>query len=270
MKRGFYTIMAAQFFSSLADNALLVAAIALLLQLRGPEWMVPLLKFFFVVSYVALAAFVGAFADSMPKGRVMFITNMIKIGGCMMMLFYEQLTAPGLAPYSMVLVAYAVVGLGAAAYSPAKYGILTELLPAEQLVVANGWIEATTVGSIILGTVLGGAVIGPKRLEQDLFMARKDFGAVLSGPAAWSVLVYGLPTLGLRIREQEKTAGLVAEMLLDHPRVKEVRWPGLDGYRWQNGVANVLSTTIVARRLRGRRIAPISISSSVGLTGVSK
>jgi len=162
MKRGFYTIMAAQFFSSLADNALLVAAIALLLQLRGPEWMVPLLKFFFVVSYVVLASFVGAFADSMPKGRVMFITNTIKIGGCLMMLLYEQLTAPGLAPYVMVLVAYAVVGLGAAAYSPAKYGILTELLPPEQLVVANGWIEATTVGSIILGTVLGGALVSAK------------------------------------------------------------------------------------------------------------
>ena len=83
------------------------------------------------------------------------------------------------------------------------------------------------------GTVLGGAVIAPKRLEPDLFMARKDFGAVLSGPSAWSVLVYGLPTLGLRIREQERTAGQVAEMLADHPRVREVRWPGLAGYPWQ-------------------------------------
>jgi len=84
------------------------------------------------------------------------------------------------------------------------------------------------------GTILGGAVIAPKRLEPDLFMVRKDFGAVLSGQSAWSVLVYGLPTLGLRIREQERTAGLVAEMLLDHPRVREVRWPGLDGYRWRD------------------------------------
>ena len=94
MKPGFYTIMAAQFFSSLADNALLVAAIALLAQLAGPAWMVPMLKFFFVVSYVVLAAWVGAFADSMPKGRVMFITNLIKVGGCMMMLLYQFLT-PG-------------------------------------------------------------------------------------------------------------------------------------------------------------------------------
>ncbi|MCM2327933.1 MAG: lysophospholipid transporter LplT [Lysobacter sp.] len=161
MKRGFYIIMAAQFFSSLADNALLIASIALLLQLEGPAWLTPLLKFFFTVSYVLLAAFVGAFADSMPKGRVMFVTNTIKIAGCALLFFHDLVSIPGLAHYWFVLVAYAVVGLGAAAYSPAKYGILTELLPAEQLVVANGWIEGLTVASIVLGTVLGGVLIGP-------------------------------------------------------------------------------------------------------------
>jgi len=150
MKKGFYTIMAAQFFSSLADNALLIAAIALLKDLNAPNWMTPLLKLFFVLSYVVLAAFVGAFADSRPKGQVMFITNTIKVVGCAIML-------AGTHP----LFAYGVVGFGAAAYSPAKYGILTELLPPERLVAANGWIEGTTVGSIILGTVLGGALISP-------------------------------------------------------------------------------------------------------------
>ncbi len=159
MKPGFYIIMAAQFFSSLADNALLVAAIALLMQLAGPAWMVPMLKFVFVVSYVLLAMWVGAFADSMPKGRVMFVTNTIKIVGCILMLLYAFLTPAGVPAYATVLAAYAVVGFGAAAYSPAKYGILTELLPPEQLVAANGWIEGTTVGSIILGTVLGGALV---------------------------------------------------------------------------------------------------------------
>jgi MFS transporter, LPLT family, lysophospholipid transporter len=148
MPLGFYIIMAAQFFSSLADNALLVAAIASLIVLHSPEWFTPLLKLFFTVSYVMLAPFVGAFADSMPKGRVMFITNMIKIAGCLMMLF-------GLHP----LLAYAVVGFGAAAYSPAKYGILTEYLPHHKLVIANGWIEGLTVASIILGTLLGGLLI---------------------------------------------------------------------------------------------------------------
>jgi LPLT family lysophospholipid transporter-like MFS transporter len=150
MNRGFYTIMAAQFFSSLADNALLIAAIALLTVMKSPEWMTPLLKLFFVLSYVLLAAFVGAFADALPKGRVMFITNLIKIFGCGMMFFDVH-----------PLIAYAVVGFGAAAYSPAKYGILTELLPAEKLVAANGWIEGLTVSSIILGTVMGGALINP-------------------------------------------------------------------------------------------------------------
>ncbi|MFJ3058772.1 lysophospholipid transporter LplT [Herbaspirillum sp. NPDC087042] len=150
MNRGFYTIMAAQFFSSLADNALLIAAIALLAEMHSPAWMTPLLKLFFVLSYVLLAAFVGAFADAFPKGKVMLITNMIKIVGCAMMFFTVH-----------PLLAYAVVGFGAAAYSPAKYGILTELLPPEKLVAANGWIEGLTVGSIIMGTVLGGALVNP-------------------------------------------------------------------------------------------------------------
>src|SRR5574339_415570 len=97
MPFGFYIIMAAQFFSSLADNALLVAAIALLIQMTAPEWMIPLIKFFFTVSYVIFAAFVGAFADSMPKGRVMFITNAVKIIGCLVMFFYQPLAAVGFA-----------------------------------------------------------------------------------------------------------------------------------------------------------------------------
>jgi MFS family permease len=161
MKRGFYTIMAAQFFSSLADNALLIAAIAMLAQLDGPPWLTPLLKFFFTISYVVLAFLVGAFADSMPKGRVMFVTNTIKVVGCALILFNEFLRIGDMPAYWLVLMAYAVVGLGAAAYSPAKYGILTELLPAEGLVVANAWIEGLTVLSIVLGNVVGGMLIGP-------------------------------------------------------------------------------------------------------------
>lgn len=159
MPFGFYIIMAAQFFSSLADNALLVASIALLMHMQSPEWMTPLLKFFFTTSYVLFAAFVGAFADSMPKGRVMFITNTVKIVGCLMLFFHEAWSLPGWPEYVTVLFAYAVVGLGAAAYSPAKYGILTEYLPHHKLVIANGWIEGLTVGSIILGTLLGGVLI---------------------------------------------------------------------------------------------------------------
>ena len=151
MKPGFYTIMAAQFFSSLADNALLIAAIALLQELQEPDWMRRRCSSRSSSSTSILAPVVGAFADSMPKGRVMLITNAIKVVGCVLMMFTVH-----------PLLAYAVVGLGAAAYSPAKYGILTELLPPQQLVVANGWIEGTTVGSIILGVLLGGVLVSPK------------------------------------------------------------------------------------------------------------
>jgi MFS transporter, LPLT family, lysophospholipid transporter len=151
MKRGFYTIMAAQFFSSLADNALFVAAVEMLRTGGAPEWQRAALVPMFALFYVVLAPFVGAFADALPKGKVMFVSNAIKVVGCLMMLF-------GTHP----LLSYAIVGLGAAAYSPAKYGILTELLPPSQLVKANGWIEGLTIGSIILGVLLGGQLIGPK------------------------------------------------------------------------------------------------------------
>jgi MFS family permease len=149
MKKGFYTIMAAQFFSSLADNALFVAAVELLKSSGEPEWQRAALVPMFALFYVLLAPFVGAVADALPKGRVMFFSNLIKVVGCLMMLFGSH-----------PLMAYAIVGLGAAAYSPAKYGILTELLPNSQLVKANGWIEGLTILSIILGVLLGGQLVG--------------------------------------------------------------------------------------------------------------
>ena len=149
MKRGFYTIMAAQFFSSLADNALFIAAVELLKSSRAAPWQAAALVPMFALFYVVLAPFVGAFADAKPKGQVMFYSNAIKVVGCLMMLFGSH-----------PLLAYAIVGLGAAAYSPAKYGILTELLPPSQLVKANGWIEGLTIASIILGILLGGQLVG--------------------------------------------------------------------------------------------------------------
>ncbi len=151
MNLGFYIILAAQFLSALADNALLFAAIALLKDLSSPAWHTPVLQQSFIISYIVLAPFVGAFADSLPKGRVMFISNIIKLIGCVAMLI-------GVHP----LLAYCMVGLGAAAYSPAKYGILTEYLPPDQLVKANSWMEGLTVAAIILGAVVGGILISPK------------------------------------------------------------------------------------------------------------
>jgi MFS transporter, LPLT family, lysophospholipid transporter len=221
MNRSFYTIMAAQFFSSLADNALLIAAIAQLLELDGPAWMVPLLKFFFTVSYVVLAAFVGAFADAIPKGRVMFITNTIKIVGCAAMFFTDYVEFAGIPGYVLVLAAYAVVGFGAAAYSPAKYGILTELLPAERLVAANGWIEGLTVLSIILGTVLGGALISPRIASLLLAIDVPHIDTGIETPAEAAILVISclyiiaaafnlfIPDTGARYGKQQTNPALL-------------------------------------------------------------
>ena len=183
MQRGFYTIMAAQFFSSLADNALFVAAYQLLRYDGAPSWqgaaLVPLFAFF----YVVLAPFVGAFADRFPKGRVMFMSNSIKVVGCLMLLFGSH-----------PLIAYSVVGLGAAAYSPAKYGILTELLPPSQLVKANGWIEGLTILSIIMGNVLGGILVGPKvgdwLLDLDFPMVDFDIATAPEAAIARMIAVY--------------------------------------------------------------------------------
>ncbi|MCF8186487.1 MAG: lysophospholipid transporter LplT [Sulfuritalea sp.] len=147
MSKGFYTLLIAQFLSAVADNALLFAAIALLNQLNAPSWHEPLLREFFVISYIVLAPFVGPFADALPKGKVMFLSNGIKFFGCVLALL-------GVPP----LYAYAIVGIGAAAYSPAKYGILTEMLPPNQLIKANGWMEGTTVLGIILGPVFGSTI----------------------------------------------------------------------------------------------------------------
>lgn len=154
MNRAFYIILLAQFLSALADNALLFAAIGLLLFLSAPEWFSPLLQTVFVVAYILLAPLVGPFADALPKGRVMLIANTVKFTGCLIML-------AGLHP----LLAYAIVGIGAAMYSPAKYGILTELLPPEKLIVANSWMEGTTVAAIVLGAIIGGALINPQLAE---------------------------------------------------------------------------------------------------------
>lgn len=161
MKKGFYLVMIAQALSSVADNALLIAAIALIADLHGPDWMVPMMKWWFALAYVALAAFVGALADSLPKGRVMFITNAIKISGCVLMFFYQSLGTTTDQQLLLVFCAYTLVGVGAAAYSPAKYGIVTEMLPPQLLVKGNSWIEGLTVLSIIVGTVAGGVLINP-------------------------------------------------------------------------------------------------------------
>ncbi len=218
MNRGFYTIMAAQFFSSLADNALLFVAIDLLISMKAPDSLTPLLKLTFVLFYVLLAAFVGAFADALPKGRVMFIANLIKVFGC-------GLIFVGVHP----LLANAIVGFGAAVYSPAKYGILTELLPPEKLVLANGWIEGLTVMSIILGTVMGGALVSPS-VGSWLTGLRVPFiDSPTEAALAVVVVIYlvatvfnlKIPDTGARYQHQERNP---ARLIADFANCSAILW----------------------------------------------
>ncbi len=151
----------------------------------------------FALFYVVLAPFVGAFADAVPKGKVMFYSNSIKVVGCLMMLFGSH-----------PLLSYAVVGLGAAAYSPAKYGILTELLPPSQLVKANGWIEGLTIASIILGILLGGQLVGPRLapllLGLDLPLIDTSVDTAPEAAIASMVLIYIVAAIfNLRIPRTE-------------------------------------------------------------------
>jgi MFS family permease len=150
MPRGFGWLIGAQFLSALADHTLLIITIAHLQFLGAPVWWAPLLKFAFTLSYVFLAPFIGALADSICKRRLMVAMHLLKLLGAVLLL-------AGLPP----LWAFALVGLGAAAYAPAKYGLLTESVPSSQLVAANGWIETAVVLSVLLGTVLGGVLVAP-------------------------------------------------------------------------------------------------------------
>ncbi|UXH77726.1 lysophospholipid transporter LplT [Roseateles amylovorans] len=146
----FFTLIAAQFFSALADNALLIVGIALLREMGEPIWWAPLLKLCFTVAYVALAPAVGLVADAWPKVALMTWMNALKAAGVGAM-------ALGLSP----LAAFAVVGIAASCYAPAKYGLITEIVPSHRLVAANGWIEVSVVCSVLLGTLLGGLLVSP-------------------------------------------------------------------------------------------------------------
>ena len=143
--RGMMAVIAAQFLSAMADNALLFGALALLRIDHYPAWTEPLLQEFFVGAFIILAPFAGPFADALPKGRVMLISNGLKLAGALGMW-------AGLNPF----LSYGLVGIGAAAYSPAKYGILSELVSMDQLVKANGLLESSTIAAILAGAIAGG------------------------------------------------------------------------------------------------------------------
>jgi MFS family permease len=200
MPPGFHLLIAAQFVSALADNALLIVAIARLQQAGSPAWWAPLLKFSFTVAYVLLAPLVGPLADAGPKARLMMAMNALKVVGVALLL-------AGVNP----LLAFAVVGVGAAAYAPAKYGLLTELVPPRQLVLANGWIEVSTVCAILLGAVLGGALVSAPAAG---FITRTwPQAAPLAVATALLLAVYalaallnlGIPASGVRLRRPQRS-----------------------------------------------------------------
>ena len=186
MPPGFHRLIAAQFFSALADNALLIVTMALLHRRGLPAWWAPLLKFGFTLSYVLLAPLVGPLADAFPKAKLMAWMNGVKVLGVLALL-------GGIHPVA----AFVVVGFGAAAYAPAKYGLVTELVAPGQLVAANGWLEVTVVCAVLLGTVFGGALVSP------LFEPLAAFGVIdlhllLAVYALAAALNLGIPDSGAR------------------------------------------------------------------------
>ena len=171
-----FFVLSAQFFSAFADNALLFAAIASLKAKAFPDWSYPVLQEFFVCAYILLAPFVGPVSDAIPKGRVMMWSNLIKLVAVGLLLCSAN-------PF----VAYGIAGIGAAFYSPAKYGILGELLPVDKLVSANGMMEGTTIVAIVFGAVAGGLLA-----DHGAFAA---LGATAALYGIASVLNLGIPKL---------------------------------------------------------------------------
>jgi MFS family permease len=227
MKPTFFAIVGAQFFSSLADSALFILCVSMITTLAFPDWMTPLLKMGFVLSYILLAPFAGAFADMFPKGRVMLVTNTIKMFGCSLILAKAN-----------PLLAYGIVGFGASAYSPAKYGILAEVLPAKRLVAANGWIEGTTVVSMILGTVLGGLISANEHAIAWLLRVAPAHGGIADTPVRAAVFVIVLTYLVAGIlnlcvvnagTRYAKSSRSIPSLLLDFYRCNSTLWRDREG-----------------------------------------
>ena len=217
MPKGLHLLIAAQFASALADNALLIVTIALLQAQGAPLWWAPLLKLGFTLAYVLLAPFVGPVADTFPKARLMAWMNGVKLVGTLALLM-------GLQP----VLAYAIVGLGAATYAPAKYGLVTELVKPQGLVKANGWLEVTVVCAALLGAALGGVLVSPWLLA----LLPQELG--LRGPVLLLIGVYllagllnlGIPDSGARYpAASRQPVQLAREFWRDHLKL----WRDVDG-----------------------------------------
>ena len=206
MPKGFFYLISAQFASGLADNALLILGIAFLHEQGYPGWWAPLLKFSFTLSYVFLAPLMGPLADAFSKAKLMACMNALKVVGVAFIFtsFHPML-------------AFAIAGMAASAYAPAKYGLVTETVPAEQLVKANGWLEVTVVMAVILGTACGGLLVASKSFVWmstlnlsfiellGLSLETQYAGPLLSLIVIYSIaglLNFGIPSLNIRYVQQ--------------------------------------------------------------------
>jgi len=206
MPKGFFYLISAQFASGLADNALLILGIAFLNEQGYPGWWAPLLKFSFTLSYVFLAPLMGPLADAFPKAKLMAFMNALKVVGVAFIFtsFHPML-------------AFAIAGMAASAYAPAKYGLVTETVPAEQLVKANGWLEVTVVMAVIMGTACGGLLVASKSFAWmsalnlsfiellGLSLETQYAGPLLSLIVIYSIaglLNFGIPNLNIRYAQE--------------------------------------------------------------------
>jgi MFS family permease len=206
MPKGFFYLISAQFASGLADNALLILGIAFLSEQGYPGWWAPLLKFSFTLSYVFLAPLMGPLADAFSKAKLMACMNALKVVG---VAFIFTSFHP--------VLAFAIAGMAASAYAPAKYGLVTETVPAEQLVKANGWLEVTVVMAVILGTACGGLLVVSKSFVWmstlnlsfiellGLSLETQYAGPLLSLIVIYSIaglLNFGIPSVNIRYVQQ--------------------------------------------------------------------
>ena len=206
MPKGFFYLISAQFASGLADNALLILGIAFLSEQGYPGWWAPLLKFSFTLSYVFLAPLMGPLADAFSKAKLMACMNALKVVG---VAFIFTSFHP--------VLAFAIAGMAASAYAPAKYGLVTETVPAEQLVKANGWLEVTVVMAVILGTACGGLLVASKSFAWmstlnlsfiellGLSLETQYAGPLLSLIVIYSIaglLNFGIPSVNIRYVQQ--------------------------------------------------------------------
>ena len=206
MPKGFFYLISAQFASGLADNALLILGIAFLHEQGYPGWWAPLLKFSFTLSYVFLAPLMGPLADAFSKAKLMACMNALKVVGVAFIFtnFHPVL-------------AFGIAGMAASAYAPAKYGLVTETVPAEKLVKANGWLEVTVVMAVILGTACGGLLVASKSYVWmstlnlsfiellGLSLETQYAGPLLSLIVIYSIaglLNFGIPNLNIRYAQE--------------------------------------------------------------------